>query len=178
MFTSPHWHWKKTIVALLLLIASAYVSVTLPISEKGIPFTAQSLVVFYLAGMLLPSRTFVVIAGYLILGIIGLPVFADGGSGWSKIVGASGGFLYGFLFSGMFIAMALWKERLHSLGHIMIIMILGTVVLFVFGIGHLSYKFGFEKALEYGFHPFWKMALVKAILASLMVFWSNRSLFR
>jgi len=177
MLTSPHWHWGKTFLALMLLIASASVSVTLPISEKGIPFTAQSLVVFYLAGMLLPSRTFVVIGSYLLLGIMGLPVFAEGASGWSKIVGSSGGFLYGFLLSGMCIAGALWKLKLHSLKNIFLVMLLGTLVLFICGVGHLSYKFGFDKALEYGFYPFWKMGLVKAFIASLFVFWSKPTLF-
>jgi len=87
------------LASLVLLVISAYISITLPVSEKGIPFTAQSLVVFILAGIL-PLRVFlIVILSYLLLGIVGLPVFADGSSGWAKITGGSGGFLYGFAVS-------------------------------------------------------------------------------
>ena len=169
--------WWKFILALLLLVTSAYVSVTLPISEKGIPFSAQSLMVFYLAGRLKPRFTGMLVLAYLGLGILGLPVFAEGTSGFSKISGASGGFLYGFLIAGLVISFLVDSQEVKTVKSLLLIMIAGTIVLFIFGLGQLSYKFGFEKALEYGFFPFWQMALVKAFLASLLVFWSKPRLF-
>jgi len=167
----------KLICALLLLIGSAYVSVTLPISEKGIPFSAQSLVVFYLAGVLKPRLTGLLVLTYLGLGVLGLPVFAEGTSGFAKIIGPSGGFLYGFLISGFLISFLVDSQQVKALKSYIFIMILGTIVLFICGLGQLTYQFGFEKALEYGFYPIWKMALVKAFLASFLVFWTKPRLF-
>ena len=166
---------KGTVLALLLLIASAYISVTLPISEKGIPFTAQSLVVFIIAGLFKPKSSGLIILAYLLLGLIGLPVFAEGSAGWEKLAGASGGFLYGFLFAGIAISMIIIGNT-SSFMLVFIAMLLGTIILFFFGLGQLTYKFGWEKALEYGLYPFWQMALVKALLAALVVLAVRRPL--
>ena len=158
------------LVSLLLISLSAYISVTLPISEKGIPFTAQSLMIFVVAGLLKPRMFLAVIISYLLLGIAGLPIFAEGTSGWAKIVGSSGGFLYGFVISGLAISYGLKSSNKSSLVKVSGIMIIGTICLFVCGLGHLAMKFGYAKALEYGLYPFWKMALLKAFLAAIAVF--------
>lgn len=170
--------YTKLLLALLLLIASAYISLTLPISEKGIPFTAQSLVVFYIAGMFKPKESVIIMITYLILGILGLPVFAEGTSGWNKVAGSSGGFLYGFTVASWTISTLTTKLAPLSLIRLIIIMLIGTIVLFAFGLGHLANVYGWSKALEYGLYPFWVMALVKAIMASLLVFWSRSRGFK
>lgn len=159
----------KNILSLSLIIASAYISVTLPISAQGIPFTAQSLVIFIVAALLRPMDFLLVISLYLLAGAAGLPVYADGESGLGKLFGASGGFLFGFLFSGLCISTSL-SDKNRSFGGVLGTMILATAILFFFGLGMLAYKFGFAKALEYGFYPFWAMALVKALLATFCVF--------
>lgn len=164
-----------SVIALLTLIVSAYISITLPISEKGIPFTAQSLVVFVIAGLFKPGHTAAIIGSYLLLGLVGLPVFAEGTAGWEKLAGASGGFLYGFLIAGVVISL-LTKTVESEKSGVLMAMLIGTVVLFIFGLGQLCYKFGWSKALEYGFYPFWKMALVKALLAALVVVGAKRAL--
>lgn len=173
--------YPKLFLALLLLIASAYISVTLPISEKEIPFSAQSLIVFYIAGVCRARNTIAILGAYLFLGILGLPVFAEGTAGWAKVLGPSGGFLYGFVVSGWvissFMQRFVYSARPKRIDKIIGIMLIGTFVLFGFGLSHLAYAFGWGKALEYGLYPFWMMGLVKAIMASLLVFWSDRRWF-
>lgn len=119
-----------------------------------------------------------VICAYYLIGIIGLPVFAGGTSGINKILGASGGFLYGFLFSGLLISFLVDQSKSLAFSQLLIVFLAATVVLFIFGLGHLTFKFGIERALEYGLYPFWKMALVKALLATLLVFYSKPHLFQ
>lgn len=167
-------NWLKIIFSLLAICAASYISFTLPISEAGIPFTAQSLVIFIVAGLLKPKEVLLVINAYYLLGIVGLPVFADGTSGIEKMMGPSGGFLYGFAFSSLFIASTLKFIEKKSFPHYLFIFLAATIVLFIFGLSHLGFKFGFQKALEYGFYPFWKMALVKAILATFLVYYVKR----
>lgn len=162
------------IASILFISLSAHISITLPISEKGIPFTAQSYVIFVVAGLLSPRLFLGVIISYLFLGIAGLPVFADGTSGWEKIQGASGGFLYGFVVSGVAIAYCLQNAERPSLSKIITTMIMGSILLFICGLGQLAVKFGGEKALEYGLYPFWKMGLFKAFLAAITVFGVQR----
>ncbi|NNE25749.1 MAG: biotin transporter BioY, partial [Saprospiraceae bacterium] len=71
----------KVALALLAIIMSSYIAVTLPFSLQGIPFTAQSLIVFICAAFLAPTEFTFAIVTYLLLGVIGAPVFAEGTSG-------------------------------------------------------------------------------------------------
>lgn len=158
------------VLCLIVMCLSAQLSFDIPITETGIPFTAQSLALFIIAGLLRPMEFLVVIVSYLVLGIIGVPVYADGSSGLDKILGASGGFLYGFIFSGLFISYNIQSNSSPRITKLVTIMIIGTIVLFAFGIFHLAVKFGLEKGLEYGFYPFWQMGLFKAILAATIVY--------
>lgn len=161
-------------IAILSILLASQISVTLPISQQGIPFTAQSLIIFIIAGLTRPPYFMTICIGYLSLGILGLPVFADGSSGWEKIEGSSGGFLYGFLFAGTCISMMIQTGKSFSFSKSILIMLIGTMVLFLFGLSHLAYKFGWTKALEYGLFPFWVMALVKAGFAAVVVWWARK----
>ncbi|MBT8232374.1 MAG: biotin transporter BioY [Saprospiraceae bacterium] len=161
---------NNIIPSLCLLLLSSYVSFSVPILETGIPFTMQSLAVFVIAGFLNPREFVITILIYLAIGSVGLPVFSDGSSGIDKIFGSSGGFLYGFIFSGFFISYNINKKEIIKFTDLVLIFFIATFILFFFGILHLSFKFGFSKALEYGLFPFWKMGLVKAIIASAITY--------
>lgn len=68
--------------------------VTVP---AAVPFTLQTLGV-YLALLLLGGKYgTATVAVYLLLGAVGLPVFAGGGGGVGVLCGVTGGYLWGFL---------------------------------------------------------------------------------
>lgn len=162
--------YKRLVIFLLLLIVSAYMKINLADSVSEIPFTFQSLIVFVSAAFLKPRSFLILILSYLLLGLVGAPVFAEGTSGWSKFAGSSGGFLYGFVFSGLWISYGMIKEGKNNFISILNLMIQATMVLFIFGILHLTIKINLPAAMEYGFLPFWKMALIKAVLAATIVY--------
>lgn len=169
-------NWLNIILSVVVICVSSYISITLPISESGIPFTAQSLAVFVVAAFLNRKEIIITLVLYLILGITGAPVFADGTSGFSKIIGPSGGFLYGFIFASFFISSMLSHQKSRKLTHLTLIFIAATIILFIFGLSHLAFKFGTLKALEYGFYPFWKMALIKALIATFVIYLVKRDI--
>ncbi|MEL6989677.1 MAG: biotin transporter BioY, partial [Bacteroidota bacterium] len=83
-------------IAILFISAAAQVSFDLPLGN-GIPITGQTFAVFII-GYLLGIRDAVFsILIYLFLGILGLPVYADGSSGIEVVQSGSGGFLIGFV---------------------------------------------------------------------------------
>lgn len=85
-----------TISALMIaaLIVCTQISINLP---GGIPVTMQTFAVA-LIGFLMGLKTGTLVVGvYLILGLIGLPVFSNFGSGPAKIFGPTGGYLIGFI---------------------------------------------------------------------------------
>jgi biotin transport system substrate-specific component len=162
-------NFYKIFIGLIIIIASAYASFTIPVTDTGIPFTLQSLAVFVVAAFLGPKESLLCLLSYLILGAVGAPVFADGSSGYSKLLGASGGFLFGFVFAGTFISFIVEKIDRGKLMSLVILMIVSTVILFAFGLLQLTVKLDAAKAIEYGLIPFWKMGLVKACIAGLCV---------
>src|SRR3954464_3003606 len=81
-----------------LISACAYVG-AIPVGGAGVPITLQTFGVM-LAGCLLgPVRGFLAGSLYLLLGAIGLPVFAEHSSGLGVFTGASGGYLIAFPFA-------------------------------------------------------------------------------
>ena len=82
-----------------LLAVSAWVSVPL----GPIPFTLQTMALALIPAVLDRPTAILAVAVYLLLGAIGLPVFSGG---VMRLVGPTGGFLWGFLV-GMIVATTL-----------------------------------------------------------------------
>ena len=157
-------------LGLLLICLGAMVSIDLPWKDGQIPITGQSLAVLVVGFLLGPKRGLLVIAIYLIAGLAGLPVFAKGASGIDALMGSSGGFLYGFLVGG-YVCGALQENSFgDSFAECLTVMTIGTALILVCGIAQLTYLYGLDKALEYGFWPFWPGAIVKIILGAAIVY--------
>ena len=157
-------------LGLLLICLGAMVSIDLPWKGGGIPITGQSLAVLVVGFVLGRKLGLLVIAIYLIAGLAGLPVFAKGASGIDTLMGGSGGFLYGFLVGG-YVCGALQENGFGaSFAKSLIAMTIGTALILTCGIAQLTYLYGFEKALDYGFIPFWPGAIVKIILGALIIY--------
>src|SRR3954464_4065725 len=78
------------------LIAAASYAAAIPVGGAGVPITLQTLAII-LAGLVLgPVRGFLAVSLYLLLGAIGLPVFAEHSSGLGVLSGPSAGYLYAF----------------------------------------------------------------------------------
>lgn len=80
-----------------LLAICSWISLTL----GDIPFTLQTFAIFLALGLLGGKRGTVAILVYLLLGAIGIPVFAHFQGGIGVIFGTTGGYIFGFLLSGL-----------------------------------------------------------------------------
>jgi biotin transport system substrate-specific component len=72
-----------------------------PIPGSDVPVSMQTLAVILVGALLGPVRGGAAIGLYLIAGGLGLPVFAAGKSGVEVLLGPTGGFLLGFLITGV-----------------------------------------------------------------------------
>lgn len=82
-----------------------------------VPFTMQTFAVFCVMSLLGGKRGTLSVAVYLLLGAAGLPVFSGFGAGAGVLLGATGGYLVGFIFIGVSYMLAeklfgrkLWAE--------------------------------------------------------------------
>ena len=109
-----------------LLCISAWISVPTPV-----PFTLQTLVVAAAGAFLGAKRGFLSVLIYLLLGIIGLPVFAGFNSGFGVLLGPTGGFTLGFLVFSVICGLA--SKNKSGLWQIFGAMFLGLIACYIIG---------------------------------------------
>lgn len=80
----------------VLIAACAWISI-----PAAVPFTMQTFGVFAATGILGGKRGTLAICIYLLLGAIGLPVFAGGTSGIGILLGSTGGYMIGWILAGL-----------------------------------------------------------------------------
>ncbi|HWV76263.1 MAG TPA: biotin transporter BioY, partial [Isoptericola sp.] len=71
----------------------AQVTVPLPL----VPITGQTVAVLLVGATLGAGRGAASMSLYALLGMVGLPVFSDGSGGMSVVLGATGGYIVGFV---------------------------------------------------------------------------------
>lgn len=67
-----------------------------------VPFTLQTMAVFTTVGILGGRRGSLSVLIYILLGAVGLPVFSGFSGGIGILFGTTGGYIFGFLFSALF----------------------------------------------------------------------------
>lgn len=123
---------KVTDLAYIALMA-VVICICSWISIPGaVPFTMQTFGVFTAVGLLGGMRGTISVLLYLCMGVIGLPVFSGFTGGVGHLLGATGGYIAGFLFS----ALTMWLME-HFLGKkpwvLLLSMVAGLLVCYLFG---------------------------------------------
>ncbi len=97
-----------------------------------IPLTMQTFGVFLVLGMLGGKRGTIAIIAYVMLGIVGAPVFSNFTGGLGILLGNTGGYIVGFILSGItywIIEKVFGKSMFVSI----VSMVLGLIVCYAFG---------------------------------------------
>ena len=158
-------------VAFLSLLAK----IAIPVPGSPVPVTGQTLGVLLLAtsyGATLGTTTFLF---YLLVGALGVPVFANGGSGLDRIVGATGGYLVGMLLTSAllgYLGGRKWDQKFKTA---LPAMLIGNVLTFALGLLWLNQFTGKDWAwtISAGFTPFIIGEILKIAIAgtSLPIIW-------
>jgi biotin transport system substrate-specific component len=117
-------------VMVSLLVVGAYVSIPL----RPVPITFQDAFVV-LTPLLFGSTAYIAILAYLLLGLVGLPVFAGGTSGLVALSGPTGGFLVGFLLVAIIVGFVAnhwhwdsrWRDVVLAEGALVLIYVPGII---------------------------------------------------
>jgi biotin transport system substrate-specific component len=133
-----------------------------------VPVTGQTFGVLLVAGALGMRRGVASISVYVLIGLIGIPFFAEGKGGIQVILGATGGYIVGFVLAGAVVGRLAelgWDRRLiGALGA----MAIGNVVIYLVGVPWLMAVTGFPLpvAIEKGVLPFLIGDAIKLLLAA------------
>jgi len=148
------------------IAVSAQISIPLP---YGVPLTLQTLAIAFGGIMLGPQKGAMAVLIYILLGIVGVPVFAGLRGGIAVIVGPTGGFILSFPFIALIagLSTALSEKRrkwLFPAG-----LILGAVINYLFGM--LWFRYVMEIELQAAFTvavlPFIPGTIMEIMLLSL-----------
>lgn len=124
---------NKTRDIVYMSVFTAMISICSWISiPASIPFTLQTMGVFMTVGLLGGKRGTLTVLTYILLGAIGVPVFAGLTGGVSVLLGTTGGYIIGFLLS----ALLMWGiETIMGRNQIVLAfsMIAGLIVCYAFG---------------------------------------------
>ncbi len=167
----------QILLSVLFVGLFAQLSIDVPVGESNIPITGQTFAVLLVAYILGSQKGLLAITAYVLLGLLGAPIFADGKSGVEVLLGGSGGFLIGFIVSAYPTGLLGEKGWRKDFPKSLLAMAIGTIIILIFGIGRLSQLYGFSKGLAYGFYPFWQGAIIKIFLgaAALPIFYKIKA---
>lgn len=155
------------ITALFAAIIGILAQVSIPLPFTQVPITGQTLAIG-LAATILGSRIGTLATWlYLLIGAVGIPVFAQFSGGLGTIVGPTGGFLVGFIPTVYFIGLYLEKTN-YTIMNAFIANIIGMFITLIFGTAWLKIvaELTWTAAFISGFAPFIFVGLIKAFLAS------------
>lgn len=159
------------LAGVIFIALFARIDIDLP---GGIPISGQSFAVLVTAILMGRVWGTLSVTLYVLAGAVGLPVFADGASGYEVLLSGSGGFIIGFIVAAFFTGwtgdegwgMSFWKSLLA--------MTIGTFVILLLGVGKLTVDYDLRRALEWGFYPFIWGALIKIVLGAGVAYLANR----
>ena len=111
-----------------------------------VPFTLQTFAVFCALLILGGRRGTIAVALYVLMGMVGLPVFSGFRSGIATLLGPTGGYIIGFMLCGVFY----WLLE-KSVKAKWILLVAGNIICYVFGTVWFVYVYtGSGKAITFG----------------------------
>ncbi len=158
---------QMALVAIMTALTCILAPFSLPIGP--VPISLTNLVIYfslYLLGWKLGTLSYVI---YLLIGLVGVPVFSGFTAGPAKLFGPTGGYLIGFIPMAIIAGIVIDKYTEKWL-LCLLAMIIGTIVCYALGTTWLAYeaKMDMMAALWAGVIPFIPGDLVKMALAILI----------
>ena len=149
-----------------LTALGAYIIIPIP----PVPITLQTFFL-YVAGAILGGYLGALSqVVYILLGIIGLPVFAGGKAGLGVLFGPTGGYLIGFVLAAFLVGKLVSARPRPGFLWMASSMLAGTAALYTLGVLQLMVvaKLSLIKALAVGVLPFLIGDAIKIVLAALI----------
>jgi biotin transport system substrate-specific component len=142
----------------------AYIVIPLPL----FPITMQTFFVSLAPALLGGALGAISQVIYVLIGLIGLPVFAGGKAGFGVLIGPTGGYLAGFIVGAYIIGKLIEMKRQPGFVWMVSAMVVGHVALYALGVAQLMFvaKLSLGKAVAVGVIPTLPGGIVKILAAA------------
>jgi biotin transport system substrate-specific component len=154
------------LAAVALTAACAQISIHVP--GLTVPITGQTFAVLLSGAALGANRGAAAMLLYILVGMVGLPVFADGAHGTEIVTGATGGYLIGFLAAGWVVGRLAEARFDRTPVKALPLFLVGSAIVYAIGVPWLAVSAdqSLGWALSNGFVDFIPGDLVKAAAAA------------
>ena len=157
---------QMALVAIMTALTCILAPFSLPIGP--VPISLTNLVIYfslYLLGWKLGTLSYVI---YLLIGLVGVPVFSGFTAGPAKLFGPTGGYLIGFI--PMAIIAGIVIDKFTNRGIQILGMIVGTAICYAFGTAWFCFQSGYTvgAALAVCVIPFIPADLCKMVIAMII----------
>ncbi|HSH01494.1 MAG TPA: biotin transporter BioY [Anaerolineae bacterium] len=157
--------------AILILGGSWFLALLAQLSFNigPVPITGQTFGVLLIGALYGWRRGGATMLAYITQGALGLPIFANAAAGPAALLGPTGGYIVGFIFAAAlvgFLSQIGWDRRFSTT---FLAMLLGNLVIYLFGVSWLANAIGFSTALDAGLIPFIPGDILKALLAAALL---------
>ncbi|SKA07458.1 biotin transporter BioY [Selenihalanaerobacter shriftii] len=155
----------KEMIVTALFAALTAIGALIAIPIGAVPITLQILFTLTAGALLGPKLGGLSQILYLLIGAVGLPVYAGGGAGFAYLVGPTGGFLFSFPIAAYIVGRL--SEQIGELEFkgIIISMITGLILIYILGVVGLmvATNMGIKGAITAGVLPFIIPDLIKIL---------------
>ena len=131
---------KMAIIALMTAVLCILAPISIPIFISPVPVSLGVLAVYLTAYVLSPLDATISVIIFILLGTFGLPVFSGYSGGLSKLVGPTGGYIIGFLFTVYISSLFIHMKK--GIIFDVIGMITGLALCYILGTIWFSYQQG------------------------------------
>lgn len=159
--------------AVLACLFAALISIgafiAIPVPGSPVPIVLQNMFIMLAAILLGPWWGLLSISLYLLFGLLGMPVFSGGAGGIAKLLGPTGGYLFGYIPGTVAMGLISRKSKRKPLGDIVACLV-GMAIVYAFGIARLKFVLATDwgRSLAAGFYPFIIGDLAKIALTALL----------
>jgi biotin transport system substrate-specific component len=158
------------LVALGVALIGLSAQVSIPLPHTPVPVTGQTFAVLLVGASYGATRGAATMAAYLVVGGLGVGVFAQHSSGWDvlRLSSATGGYLVGMLVASALVGWLADRGWDRKPQWSLPTMMLGNVVIYAFGLTWLAHALGltFAQAWDAGVQPFLWGDAIKIVLAA------------
>lgn len=175
-----------TLAGLFAAITCVLTIVSIPLPFTPVPITLQVFGVVIAGAILGAKLGFLSQLTYLLIGLIGLPVYSNYGSGPAKLFGPTGGFIFGFVVAAFIIGLIIDKTSFLKtnmlIKYIIILfsMLIGVFIIYTVGVAQLMFvlNVSLKSAIAMGAAPFIAADLIKVFVGSFIAFYARYALIK
>ncbi len=164
----------KDLTKMALFVALIAVGAFISIPIGPVPFSLQNFFVFMTGLLLTPAQAFLTVLIYVLLGLIGIPIFAGFTGGFQYVFSPTFGFLISFIIGAYVISKLAHKETKFS--KVMLVLILAEVIFYAIGLPYFylimknlnGNPMHISKIMGLAMIPFIIPDMVKALVAAII----------